>query len=441
MVLFFSATALIAGIALTAVTYVLARSFLVDQRSSVARTQAFSNAKVVNDQLVADPQFVGDLVARLRTDGAGFALLVTPDGEYLSDNRFSASAIPAGLLRAVDAHRSAEQFFRLDGAPYLAVGVFLGAFDGRYYEAFPLAGTEDTLRTIGTAMALGATIITIFAALAGRLISRRVLQPLTRVSAAAGEIASGGLDARLPTESDPDLAPLTHSFNAMADAVQARIEREERFASDVSHELRSPITALVAAADVLDHRRDELSDRNRQALDLVVTQVHRFEQMVLDLLELSRIDAGATDLRREPVRPLALLGAISQRLGTGARITVDPALPEIVEIDKLRFERIVVNLVDNAEHHAGGATTIHLGPYGDRAIELVVGDEGPGVPESQHTRIFERFTRGGTARHRSGTGLGLALVSEHAAAHGGSAWVESAPGGGARFHVVLEDAR
>ncbi len=102
-------------------------------------------------------------------------------------------------------------------------------------------------------------------------------------------------------EGDPDLALLVKSFNDMADAVQTRFEREARFASDVSHELRSPITALSAAVEVLDARRADLPERTQQALDVVVGQVRRFDQMVMDLLELSRIDAGSTELLREEV--------------------------------------------------------------------------------------------------------------------------------------------
>ena len=144
--------------------------------------------------------------------------------------------------------------------------------------------------------------------------SRRLLRPLSRVATAAGEIATGGLDARMPPENDPDLARLAGSFNDMADAVQARIEREARFASDVSHELRSPITALTAAVEVLDGRRTDLPERSQQALDVVVSQVRRFDHMVMDLLELSRIDAGSAELHREEVQLRELVPRIAQRL-------------------------------------------------------------------------------------------------------------------------------
>src|SRR5690606_7598255 len=120
----------------------------------------------------------------------------------------------------------------------------------------------------------------LFATFFGWSTSRQLLRPISRVADAAEKIASGTLGARLENETDPDLNRLAGSFNDMADAVQERIEREQRFASDVSHELRSPITALTAAVEVLDAKRADLPDRTQQALDVVVSQVRRFDAMV-----------------------------------------------------------------------------------------------------------------------------------------------------------------
>lgn len=237
-------------------------------------------------------------------------------------------------------------------------------------------------------------------------------------------------------ENDPDLDRLVSSFNDMADAVQTRLEREARFASDVSHELRSPITALTAAVEVLDGRRDDLPERSQQALDLVVSQVRRFDNMVMDLLELSRIDAGSTELHREEVDARELIARIAQRYGFGeVTLDVDESVPTMVRIDKLRFERILANLLENAREHGGGPVRVSAGMRNRTTFVLGVDDAGPGVARGERSRIFERFARGSAARHRVGTGLGLSLVAEHAHAHGGEAWVEDRPGGGARFLV------
>ncbi len=256
---------------------------------------------------------------------------------------------------------------------------------------------------------------------------------------AAEEIASGGLDTRLAPESDPDLDRLAGSFNEMADAVQTRIEREARFASDVSHELRSPITALTAAVEVLDARREDIPERTQQALDVVVSQVRRFDDMVMDLLELSRLDAGAPDLNVEELDLVDLTRRIADRYNA-ADVPIDVArkAPTEVAIDKVRYERILGNLIDNAHNHGDGPVRIEIAPCGDSdRVSVAVEDAGPGVATSEHERIFERFARGSAARNRIGTGLGLALVAEHSMAMGGHAWVEDRPGGGARFVVEL----
>lgn len=442
--LFFGLAALLATLALAFVTYALSRSFLVDQRTSVARTQAFANAKTVSDQLMSNPPpSIGTMLSTLRTEGGGFAQLTMPPGQsYISSFQYPLDAIPAELMAAVTARRSGQQFFSIDGEPFVAVGVYLASQNAQYYEAFPLSGTDKTLGTIFTAMGVGTLITTLISGAVGWWISRRLLRPLSRVAAAAGELASGGLDTRLAPENDPDLARLATSFNEMADAVQARLEREARFVSDVSHELRSPITALGAAIEVLNSRRDDLPERSQQALDLVVAQVRRFDQMVMDLLELSRLDAGSTELHRELVPIDEVIGRIAQRYGFATvPVHIARGLPETVNIDKLRFERILANLLDNAREHAGGPEWVRVEPLGRHAIVLSVGDSGPGVARSERSRIFERFARGSAARHRVGTGLGLALVAEHAQAMNGEAWVEDRPGGGSVFKVSLGDAR
>jgi signal transduction histidine kinase len=438
----FGIVALFAGIGLTVLTYVIARTSLVDQRATSAQVQAFSNADTMRGVLgdtASDPLFVSGTFDRLPIESGGFAVLTEP---RLGRIGFGEEAFPDELRAAVAAGRSAQQHFELDGRPYLGVGVYIAAVDTGYLEAFPLEATERTLRIILTTLVVGAAITTLFATFSGWSTSRRLLRPLRRVADAAGEIASGALGARLETANDPDLDRLAGSFNEMADAVQTRIEREERFASDVSHELRSPITALTAAVEVLDARRTDLPERTRQALDVVVDQVRRFDSMVIDLLELSRIDAGATDLHAELVDLPELCERVANRYGHGeVPIEVHRRAVRTARVDKVRFERILGNLLDNATIHAGGPVRISVEPDGRLATAVAVDDAGPGVAASERERIFERFARGSAARHRVGTGLGLALVAEHAHALGGRAWVEDRPGGGARFIVSLPNER
>ena len=439
---FFALTALAASLALAVVTYAVARNYLLDQRVSTAQNQAFNNAKAVRDELRAPTGDIESLVLQLRTEGDGFAILLLPPNQpYYSNLRFQEDVLPSALVSNVDRGINGYQRFDAAGSPYLGVGIYVAEFDGLYFEAFPLDTTSSTLQAIATALGIGAAVTALLAAAVGAWTNRRLLLPLRRVADAAEDIAQGGLDTRMPPETDPDLARLANSFNGMADAVQARIEREARFASDVSHELRTPITALSAAVEVLDARRTDIPERTRQALDVVITQVRRFDQMVLDLLELSRIDAGSTELHREEVNVADLINRITHRYGfPDVPVTIARDVPTTAKLDKLRFERVLANLLDNANQHGGGPVRVAVARAGTHGIALAVDDAGPGVARGERSRIFERFARGSAARHKVGTGLGLALVAEHAQAHGGEAWVDDRPGGGARFVATFGEA-
>lgn len=446
----FVATGLLASVTLSTVSYLTARSYLLQRRDEIVERQAFNNAQLIRTQILNRRTEAFELINDVRTEQGGFAVLhLRPENLFFSqDIRYTQAAFPVELVDAGLDGVTARQRFSLDGEPYIGVAVHIADIDVQYFEAFPLDDEQRTLTAIGSALVVGVVIVALLAGLVGVAVGRRIMRPLERVSEAAGDIAEGGLDTRLEAEVDPDLARLVASFNEMADAVQTRIEREARFASDVSHELRSPITALAAAVEVLDARRADLNDRTQQALDVVVSQVRRFDQMVIDLLELSRLDVGITDLHREDVEIAPLVRRIVQRLGTTDPVVeVVDGSEGIAAIDKRRFERIMANLLDNARLHGGGANRVVIGdliepnedPSATRSVVFVaVEDSGPGVTASERARIFERFARGSAGRSRAGgTGLGLALVAEHARAHGGRAWVEDSPTGGARFVVTF----
>jgi len=405
MVLFFGLAAMAAAIALSVVTYASTRSYLLGQRSEVAQRQAFNNAQLMRNVVEADSANIADLVTQIRTEQGGYAVV------------------------------------QLDERP------------GRtslFYAQEPLRFTqsktdvENTLRIIQITLLIGVVLITLAAGVLGLTMSRTVLQPLTRVAFAANQIATGGLDTRLVQEDDPDLDRLVVSFNEMADAVQQRIEREQRFASDVSHELRSPVTALSAAADVLVSRRTEFSERNQQAIDIMQKQIERFDRTVLDLLELSRLDAQVADHETENVQLNDLIGRIMHRYGFGDIPFIssvqtsdgETRADDETRLDRRRVERILVNLLENARDHANGATKVTLTSDGG-TFTLAVHDAGPGVLMSERTQVFDRFARGTASRNSKGSGLGLAIVREHARALQGSAHVEESSEGGSSFVITF----
>jgi len=277
--------------------------------------------------------------------------------------------------------------------------------------------------------------------------SRRILRPLGEVGDAARKLAGGELDTRIRALVDPDLEPIITSFNGMADTLEDRIEKDAQFASDVSHELRSPLMTLQASLEVLENHRDDLNERAQSALDLLSADLDRFRELVEDLLEISRFDAGVMMLHLEEVLLTDFVRHVVRSAGFGhVPVERDPdaVLDEelgaiITAIDKRRVARVLTNLLNNAEKYGEGAVAVTVTADADH-VRIFVDDAGEGVPPEDRDRIFERFNRAGAAHRRgasTGVGLGLALVDEHVRLHGGRVWVEDAPTRGARFAVEL----
>ena len=326
------------------------------------------------------------------------------------------------------------------GRPRFVVGIPLTAFDADYYAISDLSEVERTLDDLRyVLLATGAIAVTL-AALLGSWAASRMLRPLRRVREAAEAIAGGRLDTRLGTQADPDLDRLSDSFNEMARALESRIRRDARFASDVSHELRSPLTTLMAGVGVLESRREELSPRSMIALDLLVADLERFNRLVNDLLEISGFDAGVAALDLTEVGIARFLEVTAANAGAVALRMPEDAHRVVVQADKRRLARIMSNLLDNAGRYGGGATAITLEL--DDTLRIIVEDGGAGIPAGERSAVFERFFRGSAGGRRTddgGTGLGLSLVAEDLRLHDGRVWVEDRPDGrrGARFVFEL----
>jgi signal transduction histidine kinase len=441
----FALGALALSAILSALTYGLVRNNLVQQREASAISQAFVNARVARDGLRAPaPGALTRVLSSLESQGRGGVILHVDDRWFASSLVVGRDSLPPPLRTRVGAGVPAQQRFRNGGEPWLVVGVPLPRVGAEFYEAFSLAEVERTLNVLGYSLAGAALLTTMAGAAVGRWASARVLRPLATVSDAAAAITKGALDIRLSAPTDKDLAPLADSFNSMVEALAMRIQRDARFASDVSHELRSPLTTLSTSLEVLRARRHELSERSQSALDLLDADVQRFQRMVEDLLEISRFDAGVAELEVEEVDVRELVHHTLGRAGEGVPLTVDDGSGAVTVLgDKRRLERVVANLVENAAAYGGGATNVGVERI-DGHVRVLVDDQGAGVPPAERTHVFERFFRGSAAGRRgagSGSGLGLALVAEHVRLHGGRVWVEDGPGArGARFVVELPAA-
>ena len=438
----FGLVGLVVAVVLAGVTYTVARRYLVDQRQDVAQQQAYVNARLARSVLRGPNPDVRAFLAGLGGGTAASPVVRYRDEWFSTSVAIGRESLPADLVRAVTDGRAGHQRYRDgDGRLHVAVGVALPAVDAAYFEVFSLAELERTLGVLRQALSIGAIGAALTAALIGYGGARRVVRPLGPVADAAERIAAGDLATRLDPEADPDLRRLFDAFNDMAASLDERIKREARFAADVSHEVRAPLAALAAAVEVIERRRAQLPEQVLSAFEVLAAKVEGFEQMVLDLLEISRIDSGTAPLALTPIelQPfLARLAELHRQDGVTISITADA--PTLVVADERRLGQALGNIIDNARRYAGGLDAIRVdGVDGDK-VRMAFDDKGPGVPPAERDVIFGRFARGEVgleAGSTSGSGLGLALVVEHLRLHGGRVWVEDAPGGGGRFVVEL----
>ncbi|MFE6864551.1 sensor histidine kinase [Nocardia sp. NPDC057668] len=213
-------------------------------------------------------------------------------------------------------------------------------------------------------------------------------------------------------------------------------ERERRLVGDVAHELRTPLTTLVTSVGVLERYEQDLPERSRLALGLISDEVEHLRRVLDDMLALARVEAGVHAADAETLRVGELLShTLAGRRHAPELLTVHQDMT--VRGRKLELERAFANLLDNAVRHGGGITAVTVRRIGDTAV-ILIDDAGPGVPVGDRERIFERFaTARASRRTATGTGIGLALVSETLAAHGGKVECGERPGGGARFAIRL----
>jgi two-component system, OmpR family, sensor histidine kinase MtrB len=431
---------LVVSVSLGLIAYELARTYLVDKRLELVQREALLNAQFI-DAALSDGRgevrtVLGEVSEQVRP------VLVEADGTWFGTVvGVGRDRVPASLVTAVDAGGAAVHVGAGEGgAPTAVVGVALPRSGAGFYQLFALDELAATLDAIRTSLVIAAVLSTAAAALIGLLVSRRVLSPLRATAAAARRITGGDMSARLDDRDDRDLMPLVESFNEMAAALDARIQRERRFAADVSHELRTPLTALTSAVHIVDRRADALGPTGRQAVDVLRSQLEQFKRLVLEILDLSRLEAGTADVQVESVDLRHVLAAVLGECDLPASaLSVDADVPERVGTDPRRLRIILRNLLENADRYAGGCVRLGVGRAGDLLV-LEVDDHGDGVPEEEREGLFERFRRGTAASAPDapkGTGLGLSLVAENVRALDGRVDITDVPGGGARFRVAL----
>jgi signal transduction histidine kinase len=425
-------------------SYLIVRDARLTDSVDRALEQARFNLVLAGETLGRDPTpaETSQLLAAYERRGTFITVGETGVRSFSSSLSLGPAQIPAGLKSLVAAGRLAYEREDVAGGRYLVVGGRVGRADTELYYFFPEDRLWDELGELRTILlsVLGALIL--LGGLVGAFLARGLLRPVARASVAAHSLAEGLLDTRLPVESRDEFGAWAASFNEMADALEAKITalsqaqaRERRFTSDVSHELRTPLTALVAEASLLAEHLERMPDEARRPAELLVNDVARLRDLVEDLMEISRLDAGEARVRKEPVDVGSLVTTAVRSRRWDDRVDIERE-EVVVSTDPRRLERIVANLVGNALEHAGRDVSVRVGKDGVAAF-VEVTDRGPGIPPDRLAHVFERFYKADSSRAGPGSGLGLAIALENARLLGGDLDVWSEVGRGTRFTLRL----
>ena len=459
---------------------------LVDGRVSASRAEAINETNFARQQLSSagssdfDPsiqlrQLVDVLVTR--GDVRGYYVVVlgpigsaagpSPASGVQATNVVSAASVPARLRHAVETSTGTSwTFTRLrrpsdapgNGTPSVVVGsrVVLPSDGGTYalYYVFPMDSEQRTINLVLRSLLTSGALLLLLTAGIVFLVTRQVITPVRLARRVAERIASGRLEERMHVHGEDDIARLAISFNQMTDALQQQIRQlvelsrvQRQFVSDVSHELRTPLTTVRMAGDVLHDSRDSFGPVAARAAELLQNELDRFENLLADLLEISRFDAGAAGLELAEVNLADVAHRVVDRAAAlarqrGVRLVIEATVPCVAEVDERRIERVLRNLVTNAIDHAnvrGDSRVVVRVGADTQAVAVTVRDFGVGLQPGQSAMVFNRFWRGDPARARStgGTGLGLAISLEDAQLHGGWLQVWGAPDAGAQFRLTV----
>jgi two-component system sensor histidine kinase MtrB len=378
------------------------------------------------------------------------------------------ATIPPTLIDKVNGEQGSEKFDNKTTAPplyepttliyntgtsvpALAVGVPLGRYYQLYY-VFPFTQQQATLLLVQRILVgVGLALVALLAAIAS-LVTRWVVLPVRHAAQAAQRVSDGHLGERMQVRGVDDLAALATSFNGMAGSLQGKLhELEElsnvqrRFVSDVSHELRTPLATIKMAAEILFEARSELDAAAGRSVELLQSQLDRFEELLVDLLEISRFDAGAATLDVDLVDMCDLVRRSAddaQQLAERRSSRIEFRLPAtgcFAEADRRRVERILRNILINAVEHGEGKDVVVTTAIDSDAVAVSVRDYGVGLRPGEEQKVFDRFWRADPSRARTigGSGLGLAISLEDARLHGGwlQAWGER--GKGSVFRLTL----
>jgi two-component system sensor histidine kinase MtrB len=383
-------------------------------------------------------------LAEFRSRGGFDAVIVSGTGVYSSLPGVDATDVP-GALRAHPSRDNRHAFTSVHGVAYRVVGRLADDGTTQLYAFFPRADVLASITQFRNVLAMTWLATLVFAAVAGHVVARRTLRPIRDAARASRRMAGRLLDDDPRANTDDEFGLWAASFNDVAGALERKIaelseaaRRERRFTANVAHELRTPLSGMSAVATIIEDTLADLPADAQEPVRILVRDVHRLRQLVVELLELARLDAGADAVHLEPLSVEQAVGSVVRPWSERASVilAVDVPTELVVLADRARFKRVLGNLVDNAVEHGGGHVTVRAVRDGD-TVAISVTDHGDGLDPGDLDRVFDRFYKRDRSRSGRGAGLGLAIALEHARAQGGSLHAGNADEGGARFTFVL----
>ena len=446
---------------------------LVSQKEDVAQ-QELERARTAVEQQIDATSSANSVQVRINSARAALGQLSAQQGDAQTvyepvivvenqDGSVTTSPedfpVPDQLREMVDQGQIAQQYFpapRENGDYYNALLVGTPTDTDiphtQVYLALSMESEESTMALMrGLLSAAGVVVVVLLVGIAW-LATQQVITPIRSASRIAQRLAAGHLKERMAVDSDDEMGRLAASFNNMADKLSSQIAQLEeygdlqrQFTSDVSHELRTPLTTVRMAADMIEAESDSLPQGAQRASRLMSSELDRFEELLADLLEISRHDAGVADLSTAAIDLRSCVEAAYGQVEHLAReldVEVQLNLPEErigVEADSRRLERILRNLLANAiDHSEGNPVAVDVAAT-DTAVGVTVTDHGVGLKPGQEELVFNRFWRADSSRkrHSGGTGLGLAIAREDAVLHGGTLDATGYEGFGSRFRLII----
>nr|WP_035848371.1 HAMP domain-containing sensor histidine kinase [Kitasatospora azatica] len=462
----FAVVALTAAVSASGIAYWLNRDAVLkraqntalnDFRVSLSRSVS---ALPMNASCPALVQLANDVAA----SGLGYNVVVVDEGHpectASSDPRFTVAQVPAPLLAAVPKPRPVGegnpyayhlywQRVNIGGEPFVVGGTKVVPTGPTAYMFKSLDNERDDLNTLGWSLAVATMLALIAATLLAQAASATVLRPVRQLAEAARRLGEGKLDTRLEVSGADELADLARTFNRTAESLHEQVEelsareaQSRRFVADMSHELRTPLTAMTAVTDILEDEAESLDPMIEPAVRLVVSETRRLSDLVENLMEVTRFDAGTAKLVADEMDIADLIMSCIDGRAWYDAVELDAPRGVLAVVDPRRLDVVFANLIGNALKHGGSPVRVTvrqgIGPTGAGEVVVAVSDSGPGIPEDVLPHVFDRFYKADKGRARSeGSGLGLSIAMANAQIHGGTITAANGPGGGAVFTLRL----